>query len=700
MFRGRDNLTKSDEKKKAFTTLGIGGASAESGDEAASDESQEGERFTTLGIGGALARSADEADVNENKGSGTIHRRSPSMEGNPKPPQSDRLRELRERRDTQIKMHLEEAESALAGNDLAQARAAIEQAVVLSPDDLKVVSLLETVDQAEQERQIVQSLTLARQRLTEGALTEAATLIEQVLGQHPAHVEAMSLQSDVLKHALRTTSEAKSPKGPPPTLPEESTATIRVAVPQPRPEEVTDTHRAKGSDNFGAVSKEGSGAASLPLVDDHPNEGRRFSALWDIRLLLGVGAMAIVVGMLGFFLGRGAAPEATSSELVSRAEPILPLTIFEQPPISTLGPGPASEPTTEIEARASAIAPARGDSVQVARPASPREEAPPVFQPVSRSASPREEVPPVSPPVARSASPREEAPPASQPAARSASPREEAPPTFRLAGPVRVGGDVVRPTRTTDVIPTYPEAARGARIQGLVILETVISATGLVTDVKVLRSVDPIVDQAAVEAARQWVYTPTVLDGVAVPVIMTETVNFVMPQPVRVAGNIPRPTRTQDVAPTYPEGARNAGIQGIVILETELSATGRVTDVKVLRSVDPLVDQAAVEAARQWVYTPTMLDGVAVPIIMTETVNFILTGSIQGVDPGTLVGLNMEQVRERVGSPQQEALVPGAVPALTIWTYETTDGRVRLTFESTTAAGSPTGQVVTSVRTR
>ena len=49
-----------------------------------------------------------------------------------------------------------------------------------------------------------------------------------------------------------------------------------------------------------------------------------------------------------------------------------------------------------------------------------------------------------------------------------------------------------------------------------------------------------------------------------------------------------------------------------------------MADVKVLRGL-PLLDQAAIEAVRQWVYTPTLLNGVPVPVIMTVTVNFKLS---------------------------------------------------------------------------
>jgi protein TonB len=93
--------------------------------------------------------------------------------------------------------------------------------------------------------------------------------------------------------------------------------------------------------------------------------------------------------------------------------------------------------------------------------------------------------------------------------------------------PIRVGGNISPPTKVTDVPPVYPPVAQAARVQGVVILEAVIGPTGLVTDVNVLRSV-PLLDDAAISAVRQWVYTPTLLNGVPVPVIMTVTVNFTM----------------------------------------------------------------------------------------------------------------------------------------------------------------------------
>jgi protein TonB len=95
------------------------------------------------------------------------------------------------------------------------------------------------------------------------------------------------------------------------------------------------------------------------------------------------------------------------------------------------------------------------------------------------------------------------------------------------------------------------------------------------------------------------------------------------PQPVRISSGIRPPTRIKDVAPDYPEIARRARVQGIVILEAIIGVDGRVQQARVLRSV-PLLDQAAINAVQSWEYTPTLLDGRPVSIIMTVTVNFRL----------------------------------------------------------------------------
>jgi TonB family protein len=93
--------------------------------------------------------------------------------------------------------------------------------------------------------------------------------------------------------------------------------------------------------------------------------------------------------------------------------------------------------------------------------------------------------------------------------------------------------------------------------------------------------------------------------------------------PVRVGGTIKQPVKTRDVKPIYPAIAHSAGVQGVVIIEATIGPNGKVQDARVLRSI-PLLDQAALEAVRQWEFTPTLLNGLPVPIIMTVTVPFAL----------------------------------------------------------------------------
>jgi protein TonB len=93
--------------------------------------------------------------------------------------------------------------------------------------------------------------------------------------------------------------------------------------------------------------------------------------------------------------------------------------------------------------------------------------------------------------------------------------------------------------------------------------------------------------------------------------------------PVRLHQGIEAPRKVADVAPIYPQAARMAKIEGIVILEVVIDERGTVKNTRVLKSV-PLLDQAAVDAVSRWTFSPARLNGEAIPIVMTVTVNFRL----------------------------------------------------------------------------
>ena len=161
--------------------------------------------------------------------------------------------------------------------------------------------------------------------------------------------------------------------------------------------------------------------------------------------------------------------------------------------------------------------------------------------------------------------------------------------------------------------------------------------------------------KAAIDAVRQWQYEPPADGPIAFDVTFAFTSgaearllshgapafvagsSTVMPPPapppppppgwaegaLRVGGNVVMPLKTKHVAPVYPALAKSAAVQGVVILEVIVGADGHVADARVLRSI-PLLDPAALDAVRQWEFTPTRLNGSPVPVVMTATVQFTL----------------------------------------------------------------------------
>lgn len=93
----------------------------------------------------------------------------------------------------------------------------------------------------------------------------------------------------------------------------------------------------------------------------------------------------------------------------------------------------------------------------------------------------------------------------------------------------------------------------------------------------------------------------------------------------RVGGNIRAPKKLRNVAPVYPGSAKQERVQGVVILEATLDPSGCVDSVELLQGVDNRLDAAALLAVCGWRYTPTLLNGHPVPVIMTVTVNFKLS---------------------------------------------------------------------------
>ncbi len=292
--------------------------------------------------------------------------------------------------------------------------------------------------------------------------------------------------------------------------------------------------------------------------------------------------------------------------------------------------------------------------------------------------------------------------PATAPAVKPA-PKENPEPKARPQEPMRVGANVQASKLISKVEPVYPELARQARVEKTVILEALVDAQGNVANLRVIQG-HPLLDQAAIDAVRQWRYSPTYLNGQAIQVVATVSVPFLLasdssarlsnstmitgilggapssttsqggiiggaptggvnpavkpPQrePLRVGGNIQESKVIKKVDPVYPELAKRARVEQIVMLEVTVNEEGLVSNVRVIRG-HPLLDQAAIDAVKQWVYAPTLLNGEPMPVVATATLIFSLTPRFTLDADGYIrdsqgLPVSIEKLRENQGSVQ------------------------------------------------
>jgi protein TonB len=98
---------------------------------------------------------------------------------------------------------------------------------------------------------------------------------------------------------------------------------------------------------------------------------------------------------------------------------------------------------------------------------------------------------------------------------------------------------------------------------------------------------------------------------------------------VRIGGQIKAPKLLNNVAPAYPQLAIQARLSALLVLQLHVGADGRVRSAEIVRG-QPLFDEAALEAVRQWRYAPLLLNGVATEFIVNVTVSFRLQSAVPG----------------------------------------------------------------------
>ena len=166
-------------------------------------------------------------------------------------------------------------------------------------------------------------------------------------------------------------------------------------------------------------------------------------------------------------------------------------------------------------------------------------------------------------------------------------------------------------------LPPSPPLPRGAVREQLTVAKSTIP----------LESPPSILPESPIQAISQSdiAYSTGIVPGIELSVAPPAPTP--VPAPLQTVyatgGDIKPPKKIKDVAPVYPAGARAAHVEGFVIIEATIGPDGKVQNARVLRPA-PLLDDAALDAVGQWEYTPTLLNGVPIAIVMTVTITFRL----------------------------------------------------------------------------
>ena len=191
--------------------------------------------------------------------------------------------------------------------------------------------------------------------------------------------------------------------------------------------------------------------------------------------------------------------------------------------------------------------------------------------------------------------------------------------------------------------PAYPDEAKAAKLDGTVRINVIINEDGYVEsaepsdEVIVVKKTDahgnpedvrlPAPDPSLVEAARSAAmrarFSPTRLSGVPVKVSGTITYNFVASEPKQLGGGILNGKAESLPSPIYPASAKAVKASGMVAVQVTIDEDGNIVAATAI-SGHPLLRAAAVEAAREAKFKPTLLSGEPVKVTGVLTYNFVL----------------------------------------------------------------------------
>ena len=199
------------------------------------------------------------------------------------------------------------------------------------------------------------------------------------------------------------------------------------------------------------------------------------------------------------------------------------------------------------------------------------------------------------------------------------------------------GEGVTTPVPIDQPRPQYTPDALTARVEGIVTLECVVAVDGTVREGRVVKSLFPSLDDAALRTVQDWKFKPGTKEGKPVPVRVTVEMAFSLSDSPGVRGprvdssdvfkpskEVTTPRLLHEVKPQYTARAMRERAQGTMRMDCVVLPDGTVGDVRVKEGVHPDLDHEAVRTLRRWRFTPGMKDGVAVPVQVEVEMSFRL----------------------------------------------------------------------------
>ena len=182
------------------------------------------------------------------------------------------------------------------------------------------------------------------------------------------------------------------------------------------------------------------------------------------------------------------------------------------------------------------------------------------------------------------------------------------------------------------VSPVYPVFARRTNTQGEVILDVEIFIDGSVGAIEVFKSLQSGyggMDDAAIEAVRQWEFRPAQKDGKPIACWIKQPIVFTLNETTDRFMSVyePSPVILKRVQPIYPDSLRALRIQGTVVLDVEIHDDGSIGAIEVFQSLHSGpggLDEAAIEAVRQWEYHPAQSQGKPIHTWIKQPIRFAL----------------------------------------------------------------------------